>query len=482
MAGIGIKLNKFFYKNSITSHITGAGYSIVTTIAPMLLIITELVIMQKTLGYQEASYYTKQLFQGTILYIFIFSLLAAAPLNAVLSRYISDVIFEEQYADIMPCYYLGLLINLVIDCCLAVPFGIHEYFNGGVALSYVVISFACFMTLSLILYTMLYLSICKDYSKISLFYCIGILISLGLSYIFVYDMGMEVTFSMLLAMTIGFLITGALGFALLKQYFTTYSHRYKKILLHIVRHWKLVVANTLYTLGLFIHNFVFWHSNLQVTVAKSFLCAETYDLASCIAMFTNISASVIFIVLVEMHFNSRYKQYSEAIIGGRLLDIKKAELRMFRLLTDQLMNLVRIQFIISTGIFLVCLIVLQRFGYTGTVIQIYPCLAVGYFILFIMYPVFLFLYYFNDLNGALATSIIFCIVTFAGSILSRNAETIWYGAGLTAGAFAGWTYAYFRLRWLEKHISSHIFCNGTIIRQLSGKRPSGQVYPKPERR
>jgi uncharacterized membrane protein len=283
---------------------------------------------------------------------------------------------------------------------------------------------------------------------------------------------------MLLSLTFGFLITASLAFALLKQYFTEYSHRYKPVLTHMCNYWKLIAANTLYTLGLFVHNFVFWNSKLKMVVARSFVCAETYDLASCIAMFTNISASVIFIALVEMHFNSRYKQYSEAIIGGRLLDIKKTQTRMFRMLADEMMTLIRVQFIISTVLFLICLIFLQRIGYTGTVIQIYPSLAVGYFILFIMYPLFLFLYYFNDLDGALYTGLIFCTVTFIGSLISMHTDTLWYGSGLIAGAFAGFTFAFFRLRWLEKNINNHIFCNGVIIKQVTGKRPSGQVYKK----
>ena len=141
------------------------------------------------------------------------------------------------------------------------------------------------------------------------------------------------------------------------------------------------------------------------------------------------------------------------------------------------MSLVRIQFIISTVLFLVSLIVLQRFGYTGTIIQVYPCLAAGYFILFLMYPVFLFLYYFNDLNGALYTGCIFCLMTLAASICLLNTNPVWYGGGLTIGAFAGWTFSYFRLCRLEKHMKNHIFCNGTILKQVSGTRPSGQVYP-----
>ena len=477
MAGIGIKLNKIFEKNTIASHVAGAGYSVITTIAPMLLVMADILLMQVMLGYQDASYNEKQLFQSTILYVFIFSLLASSLLNAVISRYISDVIFEERYEDIMPCFYLGLCLNLMINAVMAVPFCIHEYRVGHVDIVYIAISFCCFIALSLVFYTMQYLSLCKDYAKISLFYFIGMAVSLGISCLFVYQLKMPVSYAMLSAMTIGFLLTASLGFALLKQYFTGYSHAYKKLLLYIIKYWKLVAANALYTLGLFIHNFVFWFSDLRIVVVDTFICAETYDLASCIAMFTNISASVIFIVLVEMQFNVRYKQYSEAVIGGRLLDIKRTQSRMFRQLSDLLMSITRIQFVISTVVFLVCLIGLQRFGYAGTVIQIYPCLAVGYFILFIMYAAFLFLYYFNDLNGAMFTGLIFCGVTLAGSIFSMKLDTLWYGLGLVIGAFSGWSYAFFKLRRLEKNINIHIFCNGTIIKQVKGRRPSGKVYP-----
>lgn len=60
-----------------------------------------------------------------------------------------------------------------------------------------------------------------------------------------------------------------------------------------------------------------------------------------------------------MHFNARYKQYSEAVIGGRLSDIRKTKSRMFRLLADEIMDLARIQFIISTAVFLIASLYLE---------------------------------------------------------------------------------------------------------------------------
>ena len=79
-----------------------------------------------------------------------------------------------------------------------------------------------------------------------------------------------------------------------------------------------------------------------MTVVKSFVCVTSYDMASCLAMFTNISASVIFISRVEMYFHERYKAYSEAVIGGRGIDIEVTKKRMFRLLGSELMSLARV--------------------------------------------------------------------------------------------------------------------------------------------
>ena len=115
MAGIGIKLTKFFNKDSIISRVIGCGYSVVVTIAPMLIIIAVIMLMQLLLGFSELDYASRELYACTVLYIFIFSLLTASPFNAVISRYMSDVIYEERYDDIPPCFYTGLVLNTVLS-------------------------------------------------------------------------------------------------------------------------------------------------------------------------------------------------------------------------------------------------------------------------------------------------------------------------------------------------------------------------------
>lgn len=478
MAGIGIKLNKIFGKETITTNLIGFGYSTVVTVAPMFVVIGNILLMSYVLGYDNMRYYDRNLFAATVLYIFIFSLVSASPYNAVLSRYLSDVIYEETYDDILPCYYTGLLLTICTACLLGIPFCLWEYFVGKVALYYVYTGFCGFIALVLVFYSMLFLSICKDYSKISLFFFLGMIIAFLFSLLFVWGYKMSVGYSMLLALTIGFSVTAIMEMGTIRRYFRKNNNRYKKVLGYFKRYWKLVAINFAYTLGLYIHNFVFWTTDLKMVVVKSFVMAPVYDMATCLAMFTNISATVIFIARVEMNFHERYKLYSEAVTGGRWMDIQNTKNRMFRQLATEVLNLVRLQFIISVIVYLLMLVFLPRFGFSGMVMQIYPSLAAGYFILFIMYSEIILLYYYNDLDGAVMTSVMFCLLTFLGTCVSRNFPVIWYGAGLIFGSLTAFILAYFRLRWVEKHLDEHIFCRGVLFKTKREAMPDSLVFSR----
>ncbi len=476
MAGIGIRLNRIYSKNTMTTNLVGFGYSIIVTIAPMILVIGAVILMQWILGFNTLNYMTRELFSCTILYVFVFALLCGSPLNAVLSRYLSDIIYKEKYEDIMPCYYAGLLINIIIAMAVAVPFCIREHTVGNVSITYVMMSLFAFLSLTLVFYSMLYLSICKAFRQQSLFYLIGMAVTVLLSIILAKALHLEETYSMLASLTVGFLLIASLEFSLLRSYFPNSSGKFAAVFVYFGRNWQLIVTNFIYTLGLYLHNFIFWTTPDRTIVAKSFICFTSYDLATCIAMFTNISASVIFITGVEMNFHDKYKAYTEAVIGGRGMDIRNGKERMFRQLFEELMHLVRIQFIVSTALFFIMMFALPYFGMGGLVLQIYPSLAAGYFILFIMYATIIFLYYFNDLIGAMITALTFALTTGGMTVLSTHFSPMWYGIGLVIGAFAGWCVAYIRIRILEQKLDYHVFCEGSIMKRGRGRRPSAKVY------
>lgn len=481
MAGVGVRLNKIFEKRSLLADFIGFIYSTAITVTPMVLVILDIFLMGIVLDFGSVAYLDRELFSCTILYIFIFALLTTSPLNASISKYMQDVIYEERFEDILPCYYMGMLLTLCFGCLFAVPFCLWEYFIGGVWVFYVFTGFCGYISLVLALYSMIYLLVCKDYQLISIFFLLGLTVAFLEALVLRFWFHWDVSFSMLFAMTSGFFLIAVMEFGTTKRYFRKNSNRYKPVLIYFKKTWPLIATNFLYTLGLYIHNFVFWTTDMRIVVVKSFICNQPYDMATCIAMFTNISATIIFTSRIEMHFHDKYKVYSEAIIGGKAADIENTKQRMFRQLASELMSLVRIQFIISVTVYLLCIVILPQIGFAGIIMRIYPCLAVGYFILFLMYAEILFLYYFKDMKGAVLTTAGFCLVTFLGSIVATYLSELWYGIGLVIGSFAGWTIAYMRIRWMEKHLTAFIFGQGTLIKIRKGKAPVSMVYCRYEK-
>lgn len=477
MAGIGIRLNRIYEKHTLASTLYGAAYSMLATITPMLVVIGTLLLMYVVLGFEQVRYYDRELFACTVLYVFIFALLAASPFNSVLSKFVGDRIFEERYEDILPCIYVGLFLNMTLACLIGIPFCVYGVVVGKLPLYWMCTGFCAYVGLSLSFYQMLYLSIIKAYKKISLFFALSMAVTFLLSLVFRFLVGFSIVYSMLLAMVIGFLMIACLEYGYTKTYFFQNSHHYREVFRYFRVYWKLIFSNFFYVLGLYIHNFVFWtKADMRLVLADTFVCNQPYDMASCIAMFTNLSASVIFIANVEMQFHDRYQEYMESILGGRLKDIQKAKKRMFRLVGNQLMRMTQLQYIISVVLFLLCILLLPRFGISGLAMTIYPCLAAGYFVLFLTYTIILYLQYLNDLTGTLLTGLVFCTVIGVVSVAAKAFPAQFYGVGVFVGSVAAWTFAYFRLRWLERTLDAHIYCRGSLLKKKNVPAPSEKVF------
>ena len=455
MAGIGIQLNKIFEKRTISSSIYGVGFSFAHTIAPMMLVIGNLIAMFKVLKFDEVGYLERETFSCILLYIFIFALLTSSPFNSVLSKFQTDRIYEQKYEDIRPCIYVGTIANMTFSSIAAIPFCIYAIVVGGIEVYYMFTAYMGYMGFALTLSTMVYNSILKQYRKIFLYFTYSMVLSFLLSMFFHFIIGLTITYSMLLALAIGFLLIASLELSNILRYFPTNSRHYMDVIHYFRRYWMLIASNFLYTLGLFAHNFVYWTQPWNLVVHNTFVSNQSYDMASCIAMFTNISASVFFISRVEMHFHDRYQNYIEAVIGGKLDTIEKTKTRMFQGLSSQLLTLTHLQFIISVVVYFIAIIVMPVLGFSGLIMEIYPQLAVGYFITFLMYSELLFLYYYDDLNGALINGLIFAVVSIIGSIIATRLSAIWYGVGFTVAALLAFTFSYFRLRWIERNIDVH---------------------------
>lgn len=477
MAGIGIRLNKIFNKNLITTSLYGIGCSISYTIAPMFLVMGTLLAMYQVLGFNNVGYSERELFSCTVLYIFIFSLLLSAPLNSVLSKYLADVIYQEKLEDVRPCVFLGLLMILGVCGITGAVFYLREYIVGKVAGYYVFTSYLCYLALAFVFSMMIFTSVLKIYKKITMFFIYGMASTIVTSLIFRFILSFDVTYSMLLGLTVGFIVIGICQSQQVLSTFRLNSYSYKPALEYPRKYWKLIVSNACYAFGLFSHNFVFWKHPWNMTVVNSYVCNQPYDMATCLAMFTNISATTFFIVRTEMRFRDKYALFIHSVIGSKLDTIETNKHRMTQVLSEQLLSLVRLQFCVSVVLFLVFKVVSPKLGVSSLTMSIYPMMSAAYFVVFIFYSNLLFLYYFNDLNGATFSSVIFLSVTIIFSFVAKLLSPEWYGIGLFMGSFTAYAYSYFRLRWVEKHMLEFIYCRGSILGTKIEKMPSNLVYP-----
>lgn len=455
MAGIGFELKKVFRKSGFFNVFKGVLYASASTIGPIILVITALLAINTMMNYFNIPYFQREILSSAILYAFVFSLIIATSIGTVLSRYISDKIFNEEEEDIIPSLYGSIALVTCITGILGIPFYISANLNYIFSFG----AYSLLMILSIVFVLMHYVSAIKEYRKITAAFLIGILLGTIIGSILFYIFKIELTYVILYSMTICFFFTAIYMLNVIRSFFKEDSKKYFEFLEYF-REYKLIfISGLFYILGLYVHNFIFWFSPIGNVVADTYRCSYTYDMASFLGMFTNLSATVIFVVKVETNFHQKYQRYCYAVMGGSLNEIKMAKKDMSRVLNHELFFITEVQLIITLTLICAGIALLPMFGFGGSVLDIYPILALGYYAVFMMYFLIVFLYYFDDQKGAVYVSGIFLITTILMSILTVGMGVAFYGLGLLIGGIFAWIAGFFRLKALLKDIDYHMFCN-----------------------
>lgn len=480
MAGIGFELKRLFKKEGVFSTVFAGIHATAVTIGPTIIVIVALNLMYMLPPYIEMAYREREVLSSTILYVFIFSLILASPINIILSRYMADKIYEEEYTTIFTSVETGgVLIGFGV-AILGIPFGYAMYTIGNLPLYYVFISYLFFAGLSFTFYYMTFITVLKEYGKITGSFLGSLLIGFIFVVISVFLFDVEIVDAILLGLTISFILIAMLLLMFIKKSFRHHSHNFKELFTYIKKDVWLILANVFYIWGLYIHNFVFWFlSDYKITVANVFISAPDYDMATYLAMLSNISILVIFVVNVETKFHTAYKAYCESIIGAAGKDIRRAKQKMIETLRRETIYIIQIQIIVNIIVYIAAIVVLPRVGIEGVILSMYPVLSVGYMILYLVQCLMIYLFYLDDARGAAAAGAVFLIGTFLGSLWSVHLPPVLSGLGVVFGASCGFTVAFFRIRHMLIHLDKHIYGRGKIVKQiktLAKKQSSTTVY------
>ncbi|MCR5405714.1 MAG: exopolysaccharide Pel transporter PelG, partial [Lachnospiraceae bacterium] len=104
MAGIGFSLKKLFKQKGILNLCKAYGYSGIVTIGPMLLGIVLLVGMSFVARMAGLSDHDRELLNCMLTYSLLVSLLVTNWFNMVVTRFVSDMLYEDMDEKVMPSF------------------------------------------------------------------------------------------------------------------------------------------------------------------------------------------------------------------------------------------------------------------------------------------------------------------------------------------------------------------------------------------
>jgi uncharacterized membrane protein len=466
MAGIGFELKKLFKGKGLLSNIKAYIYSVMVSLGPFILATVMIVSIQLLLVFMDKPLKEKELFIATVIYAFIFAQIITAGFTMIITRFVSDMLYSRKLDYILPSLYGIIMLVIPISAIPSILF----LWRSPLPMEVKLVSYLLFMEIVVTYLIMVYLSALKDYMKIVKAFSWGVGLTLALSYIFLKFTSLDTVFGMILAMNIGFLLIVSLLQSYLKSFFKTSpgkgSGKYFYFLTYFDKYYSLFFMSFFYTLGLYIHNFLFWGSSLGVKISSTYIYAPTYDVPSFYAFLSVMPSMVVFVVSLETSFYEKYRTYYSLITGrGTYADIENARKSMSWVLWSEIRNVMELQIFFSLIFIVAGFYFLPSIGISALSFDIFLLLVIGAYCNIILLVIILILLYFEDRRGALFISATFLISNAVFTLGSLYMGERAYGFGFFAAAFFSLIAALIELRVYLKNINYHTFCGQPVIQK-----------------
>lgn len=458
MAGIGFELRKIFGKKTLLSHTYGILYASVVSIGPSLVFIALLFAIRFLLQYYFVTELEKLFFTSSFTYAFLVAILESAFFNTVLSRYISDKVFEGNESDICASMFGTLTVGSVISGVIALILCCRMYFHNNVPMGFLVAYYLLIILASNVYNMITYISALKEYLKVTLSYLVGTAIALVLVLVFYHVFYMHLIMACYWALVAGFFVINLMLVYTCIKMFGLPSNRYFTFLTYLKKYPQLLISGCAYMWGFYIANLIYWNfSNMSVQVSI-FKTAPNYDMALFGALLVNLSGMVLFEVKTETTFYERYIEYLSAIKKGTydLIESKRVDLQ--NTISLQLFLLYKVQLIIT--IILICLanIFYPYLGFSSQILNMFLLLGMGVFCIICMYSTVIFLYYFEDhWSSAISMGVFFGIVLIGACICCVIGEP-YYPIPVLLGGIIGWITSFIMLRKRLKNLNAYLLC------------------------
>ncbi len=462
MAGIGFSLKRLFHKKGILNLCKAYGYSGIVTVGPMFLGVLLLLGVSFVARIGGMNSHDRDLLNCMLTYSLLASLLISSIFNMVVTRFVSDRIYEEKQEEIMPSFYGCVVLELIV--CI-VTYGVFLLFSGA-KLLHILLCLWFAMVMIVVWTEMIYMTALKDFQAIVLSFAISLMFAFLLALLFVL-FGWTSLESLFLCVIIGYGILSVRYLRLMLEYFPKSEGSCFAFLRWFDKYPTLALCGFMVRFGLFSHIIVMYFGPLQIQVEGLFYNAPEYEIPALIAFFSLLVSTISFVVSVEVNFYPKYSSYYGLFTDrGAIGDIYLAGKEMLDMLQREIIYLGCKQ-LFTTVLFIVLgppVFKLILPGMSSNAIAIYKFLCAGYGTYAIANSLMLIELYFEDYGGALIGSTVFSIIGTGFTIWQvAGGDVGYFGVGFFAGCIAFYFLALAHLDWFTRRLPYFLLSKQSLV-------------------
>ncbi|WP_372629186.1 exopolysaccharide Pel transporter PelG [Cohnella sp.] len=471
MAGIGFELRKLFRKEGLLNNLRAYAYSSMTTVGPMILCMSLIIILQRLMSIHEGTYLDWELYIATVSYCFIFSIVMTSGISLVVTRYVSDCLYTKQFSKLMSSYYGVLSLIVPIASITAAIF--LSRVDGSLA--YKFSAFFFFVFLVMIWIQGVYLSALKDYMRIARSFLSGAGIAVLVAWVLMKYFSISTLLGAFIGLDAGFLTICLLtGLHMHHKFPKADSGSYYEFLLHMKKYPALFFSGMLVYSGIYLHNFVYWFSDNGQVIGGAYRVFMFYDVPVFYAFLTVLPTLVAFVVSVETSFFEKFRHYYLYISAdGTIQDIQNAKKQMQKTLMREISFLMEIQLVVTVLSLGAGMLLLPKIGFTMQQLDLFIILALAYYLFIILFSFVHILMYFDDRKGVLWTSLLFVALNIGCTIATMQLN--YDGLGMFIASFVSLLAVSARLLYVVRNIDYYTFCAQPISNNARQKRGKGKA-------
>lgn len=424
MAGIGFRLRELMKTNTLSGLVQAYGFAGIIGSGPWVLSIVGILLIGiiSTENFLTPTFVGQ--FQISVTYLMAVSLILTGPLQLMLTRFLSDRLYEKRDELVLPNLIGAIFIIVTVSGTLA---AICLFYLFDESVLYRLLMLSGLVILSTIWIVVIVLSGLKAYRAILLAFLLGYGITVYVA--------MELTEFGLEGLLFGFVLGHSiLLFILLVVVFNAYSSN-KLIAFDFFQRSKifpsLIITGLLYNLAIWADKFIFWFNpETSAVIIAPLRGSDLYDLPIFLAYLSIIPGMAVFLLRMETDFVEHYTKFYDSINNGSSLNT------IFQVYEEMIISIRRafIEIFKVQGMTVVILLAIgdKLLAWVGIspfyrVLLNIDLVAVGVQVLLL--AVLNLLFYFDYRKDALYLCLLFVISNIVFTLLSQYMGPMYYGYG-----------------------------------------------------